>query len=110
MSILQILKSLAQRHHPGLRAGRALVGAAGTLASGVASAQLGGGLSDTTSMLTQIKSQLYVIVPIVAVIGGLVIFVLYMNNVLHKEIAVRWFLGLILISMVAEIVALAIHQ
>lgn len=110
MSISRTLKGFAHHHRAAHRLSQMMAAACGATLSGAASAQIGGGLASTTSFLTTIRDQLYLLIPIVAVIGGLIIFVLYMNNVLHKEIAVRWFLGLLLISMVGEIVAMAIKQ
>lgn len=71
----------------------------------VASAQTGG-LSKAQGALETLRDNLYIILPIAAVIVGVIIAVLYAAEIMRKDDAVRWGIGVVLAGSVAEIVAL----
>lgn len=68
-------------------------------------AQVGGGLKKTTSFLQMIESEIHIIVPILAIIGGLLIVGLYMNDLIRKDTLIQWFIGLIIATVIVEVVA-----
>ncbi|TKR56039.1 conjugal transfer protein [Allopusillimonas ginsengisoli] len=75
-------------------------------ASRAALAQSTGGLAKAQTTLTIIKDNLLVILPIAAIIIGLIIVVLYMAEIMRKDDMVRWLIGLVVAGSIAEIVAL----
>ena len=69
-------------------------------------AQSIGGLSRAQSTLQTLKDNLDVILPIAAIIIGVIIFVLYSAEVMRKDDAIRWGLGVLLAGSAAELVML----
>lgn len=69
-------------------------------------AQSIGGLSRAQSTLQTLKDNLDVILPIAAVIIGVIIFVLYSAEVMRKDDAIRWGIGVLLAGSAAELVML----
>src|SRR5690625_3603888 len=57
-------------------------------------------------VIGKIMYKLYIILPIAAIIVGVVIAVLYAAEVMRKDDAVRWMIGVVLAGSAAEIVAL----
>ncbi len=83
--------------------------AAAWLLAGVqhaAFAQSMGGLSRAQTTLQTLKDNLDVILPIAAVIIGVIIFVLYSAEVMRKDDAIRWGIGVLLAGSAAELVVL----
>ena len=110
--MLKVLRQLRARHRSVMSATavhRAVLLAA-LLSSSSAYGQALGGLQKTTTFFTNVESWIYVIIPIAAVIGGLIIVVLYMNNMMHKDNVGRWFLGLVVATTMAELVAIAFSR
>ncbi|MBV6273737.1 conjugal transfer protein [Alcaligenaceae bacterium CGII-47] len=90
-----------------LRAGIPLITALALAgASRAALAQSTGGLAKAQTTLTIIKDNLLIILPIAAIIIGLIIVVLYMAEIMRKDDMVRWLIGLVVAGSIAEIVAL----
>ena len=71
-----------------------------------AHAQSIGGLTRAPKTLQLVKENLDIILPIAAVIIGMIIFVLYSAEVMRKDDAIRWGIGVLLAGSVAEIVVL----
>ena len=71
----------------------------------LASAQTGG-LSKAQGALETLRDNLYIILPIAAVIVGIIIAVLYAAEIMRKDDAVRWGIGVVLAGSIAEIVTL----
>jgi hypothetical protein len=69
-------------------------------------AQSLGGLSRARTTLQTLKDNLDVILPIAAVIIGVIIFVLYSAEVMRKDDAIRWGIGVLLAGSAAELVVL----
>lgn len=69
-------------------------------------AQSMGGLSRAQTTLQTLKDNLDVILPIAAVIIGVIIFVLYSAEVMRKDDAIRWGVGVLLAGSAAELVVL----
>jgi len=65
-----------------------------------------GGLQRAEGALQTLLDNLYIILPIAAIIVGVVIAVLYAAEVMRKDDAVRWMIGVVLAGSAAEIVAL----
>lgn len=65
-----------------------------------------GGLAKAQSTLQLIKDNLELILPIAAVIIGLIIVVLYMAEIMRKDDMVRWLIGLVIAGSIGEIVVL----
>ena len=65
-----------------------------------------GGLAKAQTTLQMIKDNLELILPIAAVIIGLIIVVLYMAEIMRKDDMVRWLIGLVIAGSIGEIVAL----
>jgi len=65
-----------------------------------------GGLAKAQSTLQMIKDNLELILPIAAVIIGLIIVVLYMAEIMRKDDMVRWLIGLVIAGSIGEIVVL----
>ncbi|MGE8518530.1 MAG: TrbC/VirB2 family protein [Alcaligenes nematophilus] len=72
----------------------------------VASAQSIGGLSRAQTTLQALRDNLDVILPIAAIIIGIIIFVLYSAEVMRKDDAIRWGIGVLLAGSAAELVVL----
>lgn len=72
----------------------------------IAFAQAAGGLKKTETALTTLKDNLYIILPIAAVIIGVIIAILYAAEIMRKDDAVRWGIGVLLAGSIAEIVTL----
>lgn len=72
----------------------------------LAMAQAAGGLKKTETALTTLKDNLYIILPIAAVIIGVIIAILYAAEIMRKDDAVRWGIGVLLAGSIAEIVVL----
>jgi hypothetical protein len=66
----------------------------------------GGGLKKAETVLGTFRDQLYIILPIAAVIAGIIIAVLYAAEIMRKDDAVRWSIGVVLAGSIAEIVVL----
>ncbi|MDY0272373.1 MAG: TrbC/VirB2 family protein [Advenella sp.] len=66
----------------------------------------GGGLKKAETALGTFRDQLYIILPIAAVIAGIIIAVLYAAEIMRKDDAVRWAIGVVLAGSIAEIVVL----
>jgi len=64
------------------------------------------GLSKATSFLENIRDQLTLWIPIIAVIAGLVLVIAYWFNMIQKDTFIRWLVGLIIAGSILEIVAL----
>lgn len=94
------LANLAQRHAQRMGAAAALT----LLSSPVMAAS--GGLAKAQSTLQLIKDNLELILPIAAVIIGLIIVVLYMAEIMRKDDMVRWLIGLVIAGSIGEIVVL----
>lgn len=107
MSLLPCLPDPFSRILTRLRARTPLITAL-TLAgaSRAALAQSTGGLAKAQTTLTIIKDNLLIILPIAAIIIGLIIVVLYMAEIMRKDDMVRWLIGLVVAGSIAEIVAL----
>lgn len=73
------------------------------LASTAADAQ---GLQKAQGFLTSIQTNLTTFIPIIAVIAGLILVVMYWFHVIEKQGFMRWIIGLIIAGSVAEIVAM----
>ncbi len=69
-------------------------------------AQSMGGLSRAQTTLQTLKDNLDIILPIAAVIIGVIIFVLYSAEVMRKDDAIRWGIGVLLAGSAAELVVL----
>ena len=65
-----------------------------------------GGLAKAQSTLQMIKDNLELILPIAAVIIGLIIVVLYMAEIMRKDDMVRWLIGSVIAGSIGEIVVL----
>lgn len=65
-----------------------------------------GGLAKAQSTLQMIKDNLELILPIAAVIIGLIIVVPYMAEIMRKDDMVRWLIGLVIAGSIGEIVVL----
>lgn len=94
------LANLAQRHAQRMSTAAALA----LLSSPVMAAS--GGLAKAQSTLQLIKDNLELILPIAAVIIGLIIVVLYMAEIMRKDDMVRWLIGLVIAGSIGEIVVL----
>lgn len=70
------------------------------------SAQSIGGLSRAQNTLQTLRDNLDVILPIAAIIIGIIIFVLYSAEVMRKDDAIRWGIGVLLAGSAAELVVL----
>lgn len=70
------------------------------------SAQSIGGLSRAQTTLQTLRDNLDVILPIAAIIIGIIIFVLYSAEVMRKDDAIRWGIGVLLAGSAAELVVL----
>ncbi|WP_336580075.1 conjugal transfer protein [Alcaligenes sp. CHO6] len=75
------------------------------LTTGVAHAQVGG-LTKARTSLETFRDNLYIILPIACVVVGLVIWVLYAAEVMRKDDAIRWGIGVLGAGSVAEMVVL----
>jgi len=64
------------------------------------------GLAKATGFLETIRDSLTVLVPIVAVIAGILLVMAYWFRMIEKDTFIRWLVGLIIAGSVAEIVAL----
>lgn len=64
------------------------------------------GLTKAKGFLTTLKDNILAFIPIIAVLAGLVLVILYWFNVIQKEGFIKWIVGLIIAGSVAEIVAL----
>src|SRR5690606_7450331 len=71
-----------------------------------ASTQSIGGLSRAQTTLQTLRDNLDVILPIAAIIIGIIIFVLYSAEVMRKDDAIRWGIGVLLAGSAAELVVL----
>lgn len=69
-------------------------------------AQSIGGLSRARTTLQTLNDNLDIILPIAAVIIGVIIFVLYAAEVMRKDDAIRWGIGVLLAGSTAELVVL----
>lgn len=76
------------------------------LTTNMAYAQAIGGLNKAKTTLEALRDALIIILPIACVIAGLVIWVLYSAEIMRKEDATRWAIGVIGAGSVIEIVAL----
>lgn len=74
--------------------------------TGVAHAQAVGGLTKARTSMEVFRDNLYIILPIVCVVIGLVIWVLYAAEIMRKDDAVRWGIGVLGAGSVAEMVVL----
>ena len=81
-------------------------GAASMLMVLATPAMAAGGLAKAQSTLQMIKDNLELILPIAAVIIGLIIVVLYMAEIMRKDDMVRWLIGLVIAWSIGEIVVL----
>lgn len=81
-------------------------GAASMLMGLTSPAMAAGGLAKAQSTLQMIKDNLELILPIAAVIIGLIIVVLYMAEIMRKDDMVRWLIGLVIAGSIGEIVVL----
>lgn len=81
-------------------------GAASLLMMLTSPAVAAGGLAKAQSTLQMIKDNLELILPIAAVIIGLIIVVLYMAEIMRKDDMVRWLIGLVIAGSIGEIVVL----
>ncbi|PWE15624.1 TrbC/VirB2 family protein [Alcaligenes aquatilis] len=75
------------------------------LTTSVAHAQVGG-LTKARTSLETFRDNLYIILPIACVVVGLVIWVLYAAEIMRKDDAVRWGIGVLGAGSVAEMVVL----
>lgn len=71
-----------------------------------ASAQGTGGLAKAQTTMQMILDNLNIILPIAAVIIGVIIWVLYSAEIMRKDDAVRWVIGVIGAASAGEIVVL----
>ena len=78
----------------------------GSLSLAPAACAATGGLAKAQTTLQMIKDNLELILPIAAVIIGLIIVVLYMAEIMRKDDMVRWLIGLVIAGSIGEIVAL----
>lgn len=103
MSLLNHFRDATQRLHIfyGWTAALLLFGSTPT-----ASAQSIGGLSRAQTTLQTLRDNLDVILPIAAIIIGIIIFVLYSAEVMRKDDAIRWGIGVLLAGSAAELVVL----
>jgi len=103
MSLLNHVRNATQRLHIiyGWTASLLLFGIPQT-----ASAQSIGGLSRAQTTLQTLRDNLDVILPIAAIIIGIIIFVLYSAEVMRKDDAIRWGIGVLLAGSAAELVVL----
>lgn len=89
---------------------RASARAAATLAlstmTNAALAQQTGGLTKAKTTLEALRGQLDVILPIAAVIIGVIIAVLYSAEIMRKDDAVRWGIGVVIAGSIGELVVL----
>lgn len=74
-----------------------------TFFSTAASAQ---GLTKAQGFLTTIQTNLTTFIPIIAVIAGLILVIMYWFRVVEKDTFMRWIVGLIIAGSITEIVAL----
>ena len=81
-------------------------GAASMLMVLTSPAMAAGGLAKAQSTLQMIKDNLELILPIAAVIIGLIIVVLYMAEIMRKDDMVRWLIGMVIAGSIGEIVVL----
>jgi len=103
MSLLKRIKNAASS----LRSRHTLTTAALLLCCyQTASAQSIGGLSRAQTTLQTLRDNLDIILPIAAVIIGIIIFVLYSAEVMRKDDAIRWGIGVLLAGSAAELVVL----
>lgn len=100
--ILNLIQRALVSHHGGARLAGAL--ALATMAN-TALAQTGG-LSKAKTTLESLRDQLDVILPIAAVIIGVIIAVLYAAEIMRKDDAVRWGIGVVLAGSIGELVVL----
>ncbi|WP_336579319.1 conjugal transfer protein [Alcaligenes sp. CHO6] len=103
MFVKQYLTRLAQNHVVRHVYQSAIVA---MLTTNMAYAQAIGGLNKAKTTLEALRDALIIILPIACVIAGLVIWVLYSAEVMRKEDATRWAIGVIGAGSVIEIVAL----
>jgi len=75
------------------------------LAFAIPSAQAQG-LAKATSFIENIRDQLTIWIPIIAVIAGLLLVVGYWFNMIQKDTFIKWLVGLIVAGSILEIVAL----
>lgn len=103
MSLLQSIRNAALSRHFIIRliAAWLLVGV-----HHAAFAQNIGGLSRAQTTLQTLKDNLDEILPIAAIIIGVIIFVLYSAEVMRKDDAIRWGIGVLLAGSAAELVVL----
>lgn len=78
------------------------------LACGLVQAQTTGGLAKTTSALTKFRDNMYIIVPIIAVIAGIILGVMYASDLIRKDTLWNWLIGVVIVGSIAEVVALII--
>ena len=64
-------------------------------------AQATGGLSQASTTFTQIKTYLWVIIPIVCVIAGGILGVLYSLDIIRKDTFYQWAGGVVIAGIVA---------
>lgn len=62
---------------------------------------LSGGLGQASSTFTQIKTYLWVIIPIVCVIAGGILGVLYSLDIIRKDTFYQWCGGVVIAGIVA---------
>ncbi|MCX5564323.1 TrbC/VirB2 family protein [Alcaligenes phenolicus] len=103
MSLLNRIRNATQRLHIFNRWTTALLLLCITQ---VTSAQSIGGLSRAQTTLQTLRDNLDVILPIAAIIIGIIIFVLYSAEVMRKDDAIRWGIGVLLAGSAAELVVL----
>lgn len=103
MSLLNHFRNATQRLHILNRWITALLLFSITQAT---SAQSIGGLSRAQTTLQTLRDNLDVILPIAAIIIGIIIFVLYSAEVMRKDDAIRWGIGVLLAGSAAELVVL----
>lgn len=65
-----------------------------------------GGLTRTRTVMQMLLDNLNIILPIACVIIGVIIWVLYSAEIMRKDDAVRWGIGVIGAGSVAELVVL----
>lgn len=101
--ILNLIQSaLTSRHAPARLAGTLAL----ATMTNAALAQTTGGLSKAKTTLESLRDQLNVILPIAAVIIGVIIAVLYSAEIMRKDDAVRWGIGVVVAGSVGELVVL----
>lgn len=64
------------------------------------------GLQKAQGFLTTLRDNLTTFVPIIAVIAGLILVIMYWFRVVEKETFMRWIVGLIIAGSITEIVAM----